>query len=300
MKLAFTIGQLVLAGSTGLTLAFSVPKPLQKVAAVAGISAASVVAPPSSHAYEVIKLQADVPALVHIAKTNKDTILDLAKQSASAIHISKLPENKLEFLRDAGAGDVLLNLNGIPLDVSLISEKGAIDVELATEKGQLSFTISSEYLPKLPLFAKQYQYDGSPEQTVERLEAAVSTVPPTPFLEQISWFDVLEKGWTNMDVLGSVALTLGVAYGGSYAFYEESNAREEREAKEKMEQRKAAAAAKKTAAARDKKSEDGVPTKTVPKPVILDDKEYTEPVSNEYLAATTSRRKWYKPFAKSA
>ena len=58
--------------------------------ATGGIGIAVMTALPlSAHAGEVIKIDADIPALIQIAKDNKDVVLKLAQQTASAVHIIK-------------------------------------------------------------------------------------------------------------------------------------------------------------------------------------------------------------------
>lgn len=237
-----------------------VSKELQRQ--VGGISLAVITALPfalPAQAVEVLKIDADVPALVQLAKDNfnKDIALKLAKQTADAVKVTQFPSgvsDLKEFVRDVAAGDVFIELNGMPVDVSVLSDKGAIDVGVVTELGDISFTVTSPYLPKLPFLPKRVVTISSDDATsvlplragaVEATEAAV--VPKKPLLDQAFFLDPLNKGWTNLQVLGSASLGLGAAYAGAYGFYVKSGQDEERKSREKKE----AFAAKRKAAAKE-------------------------------------------------
>jgi hypothetical protein len=207
-----------------------------------GISLAVMTAIPlPAHAVEVVKIDADIPALIQMAKDNKDVAFNLVQQIASAVHISKMPSNLVEFARDAAAGDVLVEINGFPLDISVLSEKGAIDLGISTEQGDISFTVSSTYLPRLPFLSKRVVPISSIDMTsgVDKTSGVDSATVKADFL------DPLGKGWTNLQVLGSGVLGLGATYAGSYAYYVKVIEDEEAAAREK----KAAAVEKKAEAA---------------------------------------------------
>jgi hypothetical protein len=243
------------------------------VALTTSLTAADAIPPP-----EVIRIQADIPALFQVAKNNKDVLLKVAQESNDAVKISKFPDNLVQFARDAAAGDVLLNVNGIPIDVSLLSEKGGIDINLSTEKGDVSLTLTSPYLPKLPLFSKRIvplTKEGIAVEEVERLETAKAFVvneakdkelkvkDDTPFIYQVSSLDVFNRGWTNQNVIGWTGLPIGTAYVTAYYTYldeqekaEQESAAKAKAAAEKRKKDAAVAAAKKKSAAKIKEAEE--------------------------------------------
>ena len=229
------------------------PKALLHSALIAGMVAlaplSSQAAPVPAAPTQSIQINANLPALLQVAKDNKDELLRLAQTAAQYVRIDNLPADKIGFVRDAVAGDVLLTVNGIPIDLSLLSAKGSIDIAVAAEQGDISVSVASPYLPQLPLAAKRTvlaatttPVEAAAMRTTERLAAAVT---PAPSLWDQTTLDVLGKGWTNRQVVGSAALALGVAYGGSYVFYEASN----RQAAADAEKKKQAMAAKRKAAA---------------------------------------------------
>lgn len=228
--------------ASSLTLPTTAVKDLHRhVSRGIGVLAIFTASPLTSNAIEVIKIDADIPAMVQIAKDNKELVLKIAKQAASAVHISKFPTNLVEFARDAAAGDAFVEINGYPIDISLLSGKGAIDVSLSTENGDLSLTISSTYLPKLPFLSKRVVPLPTNAGVVE-----VEEGPRISLLEQPFFLDPLQKGWTNLQVLGTTTLALGTAYATSYAYYIKSGEDEEKAAAEKKREfaRKAAEAKK--------------------------------------------------------
>lgn len=209
--------------------------------------------PISAHAVEVIKIDADFPALIQIAKDNKDLVLKLAQQTAGVVKITDYPKsysNLLNFARDVAAGDVFVEINGIPIDVSVLSEKGAIDVDLSTEVGDLSLTASSDFLPKLPFLSKRVP--SISKAAVETSSNAASIEEPTKvvrtraaaaiqaannakgsMLDQPFFLDPFQQGWTVKQILGTTSLGLGIAYASSYAYYIKSQEDEEKAAAEK-------------------------------------------------------------------
>jgi hypothetical protein len=186
---------------------------------------------------QVIQIEADLPALIQIAKDNVDILKTLAQQSASAVSIRTGPINWLEFARDAAAGDVFVELNGNPIDISLLSDKGIADAQVSTSVGDLSVTVASKYLPKLPLLSKRIVDISDSAKSVLTTESAVD--PSAEEEPQPSWIQI------TPELAGGAALGLGVAYGASYAYYIKSGQDEERAAQEKRATLAAAAAAKK-------------------------------------------------------
>ena len=263
-------------------LSLSLPSTLkefqrQLIGSVSLVVATSL--PISAHAVEVIKIDADIPALIQIAKDNKDLALKLAQQTTGVVKITDYPKsysNLLNFVRDVAAGDVYVEINGIPIDVSLLSEKGAIDVDLFTEVGDISVTVSSDILPKLPFLSKRVvpvskttvdSSPGSTESVAEptkavRTKAAAAIQAANnvkgPMLDRPFIFDPFQQGWTVKQVLGTTSLGLGLAYASSYAYYVKSIEDEEMAAAEK----KKSVAAKKAAVTVDKKAP-AQPAKTV-------------------------------------
>ena len=216
--------------------------------------------PAQAPASQALQVDVDFPAILQIAKDNQEVVKKLALQTASAVKVTGKPDNLVQFLRDAGAGDVVLEVNGLPLDVSLLSEKGVVDVGVWTDKADLSFTVSSQYLPKLPLLLKRFPAVTDVDSAKEReatFEEALA--PAVPFADQ-TWFDILDKGWTNQQVLGYGSLGLGAAYATTYAYYLKGIQEEEAEAEKK---RQAAAEKRKSAAKSQPKSE----TSSAPKQV---------------------------------
>ena len=255
-----------------LTLPFQqLQRQLMRSAAASAVLVATTSLPISSaHAAdEVIQINVNVPALIQIAKDNQDLALKLAQQTAGAVKITNYPKsysNIFNFARDVAAGDVFVQINGFPIDVSLLSEKGAIDVDVSTEVGDVSVTFSSDFLPKLPFLSKRTissngavldttsgsrsndkNDDVASTKTSVRTRAAAAIqstkdVPNVSILDQPFFLDPFQQKWTNQQVLGTTSLGLGVAYASSYAYYIKSIEEEEM----------AAAAKKKNAAANNK------------------------------------------------
>jgi ATP synthase E chain len=191
---------------------------------------------------QVIQIEADIPALILVAKDNADVLKRLAQQSASAVSIRTGPINWLEFARDAAAGDVFVELNGNPIDISLLSDKGIVDAQVSTSVGDLSVSVASKYLPKLPLFSKRVVDISDSANSGPTTESAALAVDPQAEEEpSASWIQI------TPELAGGAALGLGVAYGASYAYYIKSGQDEERAAQEKRATLAAAAAAKKKA-----------------------------------------------------
>lgn len=225
---------------------------------VGGILAAALL-PVSAHAVEVIKVEADFPALIQVAKDNKGILLKLAQESYSAIRIPTLPSNLVEFARDAAAGDVFVEINGYPVDLSLVSEKGLLDVGISTSQGDISLTISSKYLPRLPFLAKRNSVTtttktasdrtATPNANSDSTSAAAATnvrsKSPTIFdqLDPFFFLDPFQQGWTNLQVLGLSTLGVGASYAASYYYYVKSGEEEERAAQAKRNKSKTSAAA---------------------------------------------------------
>lgn len=228
---------------------------IRSAAASAVFVATSSLPISSAHAAaadEVIQINVDVPTLLQIAKDNQDLALKLAQQTAGAIKITNYPQsysNIFNFARDVAAGDVFVQINGFPIDVSLLSEKGAIDVDVSTQVGDVSVTFSSDYLPKLPFLSKrtissnvavldtsrsrsdENDDDASPKKPVRTRTAtaiqSATDVPNLSIFDQPFFLDPFEQKWTNQQVLGTTSLGLGVAYASSYAYYVKSLEEEE-------------------------------------------------------------------------
>ena len=255
---------------------------IRSAAASAVIVATTSLPISSAHAAdEVIQINVNVPALIQIAKDNQDLALKLAQQTAGAVKITNYPKsysNIFNFARDVAAGDVFVQINGFPIDVSLLSEKGAIDVDVSTEVGDVSVTFSSDFLPKLPFLSKRTissngavldttsgsrsndkNDDVAPTKTSVRTRAAAAIqstkdVPNVSILDQPFFLDPFQQKWTNQQVLGTTSLGLGVAYASSYAYYIKSIEEEEM----------ATAAKKKNAAANNKAKVVATPVKVTP------------------------------------
>jgi hypothetical protein len=196
--------------------------------------------PLSAQALEVIKIDADIPALIQIAKDNKDIALKLAQQTASAVKITDYPKsylNLFNFARDAAAGDIFAQINGLPIDVSLLSEKGAIDVGVSTELGDISLTVTSKFLPKLPFLSKRVTPlstavdDNSVEPSM--VDKKVKSESKGSVMERPFFFGPFHQGWSVQQVLGTTSLGLGIAYASSYAYYIKSIEDEEKVIAEK-------------------------------------------------------------------
>jgi hypothetical protein len=236
----------------------------QAVGGAIGLMLATGTVPLSpAQAAEVIKVDADIPALIQIAKDNKDTAWKLAQQTAGAVKISDYPKsyaNIINFARDVAAGDVFVQLNGAPIDISLLSDKGALDIDLSTEFGDLSLTVTSSYLPKLPFLSKRVVSIPSETAGTSAVDTSTATEstkpvrtraaaallaasqPKVPLLDRPVFVDMFENTWTVKQILGTTSLGLGVAYASSYAYYIKSIEDEEKAMAEKK--RKAATKAK--------------------------------------------------------
>lgn len=210
-------------------------------ACCAPLPAAAQTPPP-----QVVNVQVNLSNLKQFVWENKDDLLRLLNKGIVSNVQIKLPSNIIEFTKDALKGDVLLNVNGLPIDLSILSDKGGVDVTLISDQGDLSLTIASQYLPKLPLLDKPYiplTPDAVAEFRAARLEMAKSG-PPT-FWEDVSVLDVFRQGWTNAQVIGSTALTIGyVSFAAKTVSDSEIGAaeREARLAEEAAEEKKRAAA----------------------------------------------------------
>jgi hypothetical protein len=277
---------LILFALCRTVLSFSFPSSLKECQRQLFGSVSLVVAtslPISAHAVEVIKIDADIPALIQIAKDNKDLALKLAQQTAGVVKITDYPKsysNLLNFVRDVAAGDVFVEINGIPIDVSLLSEKGAIDIDLFTEVGDISVTVSSDILPKLPFLSKRVvpisktTTDNSNSNSIEeptkvvrtRAAAAIQAANNAKgsMLDRPFIIDPFQQGWTVKQVLGTTSLGLGLAYASSYAYYVKSLEEEEMAAAEKKKN----AAAKNAAGNVDKKKAETKPVIKVEVPVV--------------------------------
>ena len=213
-----------------------VAKELQRSAGGLGLAAVALLgAPTLTPASQALQLEVDFNALVQVAKDNQDAVKKLALQTAGAVKVTGTPDNLIQFVRDAGAGDVILKVNGLPIDVSLQSEKGVVDVGVWTEKADFSFTVSSQYLPNLPLLVKRFPTVTDVVSAKEREVAFEQALAPAvPFAEQTT-FDVLGKGWTNQHVLGYGSLGLGASYASTYVFYLKGIQEEEEKAEKKRQ-----------------------------------------------------------------
>lgn len=229
--------------------------------------------PAPAPASQALQLEVDFPALLQVARDNQDAVKKLALQSANAVKLTGKPDNWIQFVRDAGAGDVIMEVNGLPIDVSLQSEKGVLDVGVWTDKADLSFVVSSQYLPKLPLLLKRFPVVTDVESAKEREVAFEEALAPAvPFSDQTT-FDLLGKGWTNQQVLGCLSLGVGAAYASTYAYYwkgiqeQEEKAQKKREAA--AEKRKAATGSRsaKQNAQSEKPKKEPKPNETKPKEV---------------------------------
>jgi hypothetical protein len=236
----------------------------QAVGGAIGLALATGSVPLSpAQAVEVIKVDADIPALIQIAKDNKDTAWKLAQQTAGVVKISDYPKsyaNIINFVRDVAAGDVFVQLNGAPIDISLLSEKGALDIDLSTEYGDVSLTVTSGYLPKLPFLSKRAVSLPTEAAEVSTADASTATEstkpirtraaaalqaasqPKVPLLDRPVFVDPFQNTWTVKQILGTTSLGLGVAYASSYAYYVKSIEDEEKAMADKKKQ--AAAKAK--------------------------------------------------------
>jgi hypothetical protein len=234
----------------GSSLSLASIKEFQRQAQGGIIVAVMTALPLSAQGVEVVKIDADMPALIQLAKENKDVVLQLAKRASSAVTISQLPSNWVEFARDAAAGDAFVEINGVPVDFSLLSEKGAVDVGISTEQGDFSFTVTSKLLPKLPFLSKRVvpvseAVDATGVRTTAVVTRAAAALQAESTPKQVSLPmlpNPLQQGWTTTQLISSAALGLGASYVASYAYYIKSAEDEEREAMEK----KQAAALKKT------------------------------------------------------
>jgi len=274
-----------------VVLSLSFPKTIQEcqrqaVGGAIGLALATGAVPLSpANAVEVIKIDADIPALIQIAKDNKDVALKLAQQTVGVVKISDYPKsygNIINFARDVAAGDVYVQLNGNPIDVSLLSEKGALDIDLSTEFGDVSVTLTSSYLPKFPFLSKrvvEIPKEVATASTVDTSSTTESTKPvrtraaaalqaanqKVPLLDRPMFVDPFQNTWTLKQILGTTSLGLGVAYASSYAYYIKSIEDEEKAMADKKKQ----AAAKAKAATASKKVEKAsvaVETETAPTP----------------------------------
>lgn len=219
--------------------------------ATLGLAAVALLGVPApAPASQALQVNVDFPALLQVAKDNQDVVKKLALQTASAVKVTGKPDNLIQFVRDAGAGDVILEVNGLPVDVSLQSEKGVVDVGIWTDKADFSFTVSSQYLPKLPLLVKRFPAVTDVASAKERETTFEEALAPAVPLADQTWFDILNRGWTNQQVLGYGSLGLGAAYASTYTYYLKGIQDEEKEAENKRqaaaEKRKAAAKTQQT------------------------------------------------------
>lgn len=183
---------------------------------------------------EIVKIDVDAPKLIEIAKSNKDAALELIKQASGAVTVSK-PSNLLNFVRDAAAGDVLAEINGSPIDVSLMVKKGVIDLAINTEVGDISLTFASPLIPRIPLLEKRIPPVASvpPVDTVKSTQSTSDEIIPSTVATPSFWEQEFIDGYSYKQVVGWGSLVLGAIYGVSYAYYEQSIAEEEVRAAEK-------------------------------------------------------------------
>jgi hypothetical protein len=238
-----------------------------------GTSAAAMIEsspPPPSPPAVALQIQVDVQGLKKLAQEQQQkvdaisTVRTLVNTLSPYVKISQLPSAKWDFVRDAMAGDALITVNGIPLDVSVASAPGTIDVALNGFDTDFSLSISNTFLPRLPFAAKRTVRDGVVAEPAGRtvLVDRQNALPPAPVgLGDRTDLDLFHRGWTNGQVIATTSLGVAAAYAGSYGYYTVENEQAEAEA-----ERKQLAAKKKKAAA----------AKTVAKPP-LDDEIKTKP-----------------------
>lgn len=193
-----------------------------------------------------VYIEVDVAGLKQFVLENKSDFLRLGKGVLSNFQI-EMPKNLFDVTQQAIQGDVLLNVNGIPVDVSVLSDTGGVDVAVISDKGDISLTIASQYLPKLPLLEKP-DIPINPEALADfraaRLEIARNG--PPSFWEETSVLDLFRQGWTNGQVIGSTLFATGYAVLASKSVYDYEIQKAEREMErqqEVMEEKKRLAAA---------------------------------------------------------
>lgn len=191
--------------------------------------------PIATPAAQTLQVHVDLPALIQLAKDNQEVVKKLAFQASSTVHISGKPDNLLQFVRDAAAGDVWLDVNGLPVDISILSEKGVVSIGLWTEPADLNFEVASQYLPKLPLLLKRIPAVLDEGSAIERQEMFDQAQEPRVSLADQTTFDIFHKGWTDKQVLASTALGLGTSYAASYTYYVNAIQEEERAAELKRQ-----------------------------------------------------------------
>jgi hypothetical protein len=227
--------------------------------------------PPSPPAV-ALQIQVDVQGLKKLAQEQQQkvdaisTVRTLVNTLSPYVKLSQFPSAKWDFVRDALAGDALITVNGIPLDISVASAPGTIDVALNGFDTDFSFSISNTFLPRLPFATKRTVRDGVVAEPAGRtvlLDRQKNALPPPPGggLGDRTDLDLFHRGWTNGQVLGTTSLAVGAAYAGSYGYYTVENEQAEAEA-----ERKQLAAKKKKAAAA-----------TAKPPITADDEKSTKP-----------------------
>jgi hypothetical protein len=220
--------------------------------------------PPSPPAVLALQIQVDVNGLKKLAQQVDaiSTVRTLVNTLSPYVKISQLPSAKWDFVRDVVAGDALITVNGVPIDVSVASAPGQIDVALNGFDTDFTLSISNTFLPRLPFATKRTVRDGVVAEPAGRtvLVNRQNALPPPPVggLGDRTDLDLFHRGWTNGQVIGIASLAVAAAYAGSYGYYTVENEQAEAEAERK--QLAAAAKRKATAAA-----------KTVTKPPLDDE-----------------------------
>jgi hypothetical protein len=218
--------------------------------------------PSPSSQVALVNVQIDANGLQRFVWDNRDELVGLVRRGLAAANLRiEWPSawNWVDLARDALGGDVLLNVNGVPVDVSILSQRGGVDLAVISDQGDLSLTIASQYLPKLPLLEKnKADIPVTPEAVAEyratRLAVAQRGAPPLFFWDDVSLLDyVFHQGWTNGQVLGSTALAIGYVYFAAKTVYDYEIRKANREA-QRVGQVKAALDEKKTAIATARRS----------------------------------------------
>lgn len=223
---------------------------------------------------KALVVDADIRSILKTSFDNRKTLLATAKEFAGPVgtlnnFVSpslsiQLPSDLKGAAQDALSGEVSAVVNGEPVGLIVLPQEDLLTV-----------AIQSPSLPKLPLW----------EST-----SAIAAKNQISFWERPFF---LQPQLTNKNIAGGSALALGAVYGGSFAYYQYTNAQEEKEAQEKkkaMAAKQKAVAAKKAPDESTKDEKSVAPVKTEAKPAVKVEKVAVPAMSQDEEIAVEKAR----------
>lgn len=226
---------------------------------------------------KALVVDADIRSILKTSFDNRKTLLATAKEFAgpvgtlnnfvSASLSVQFPSDLKGAAQDALSGEVSAVVNGEPVGLIVLPQEDLLTV-----------AIQSPSLHKLPLW----------EST-----SAIAAKNQISFWERPFFLQPLSKQLTNKNIAGGSALALGAVYGGSFAYYQYTNAQEEKEAQQKkkaMAAKQKAASAKKASDEPAKDEKSVAPVKTQKKPAVKVEKVAVPAMSQDEEIAVEKAR----------